>query len=173
MNDHEDIGLVRRFKNGDEACFDRIYEKYRVPVYGLCYRYSRNEADARDLTQEVFIKIYRNLNGFNERSKLFTWIYRITVNTCVSFKRREQKRQSLPPVKGQRDPIGERVILKVAIDDALKKLPSRQRLAFILRHYEGHTFQDIGRIMGITTGAAKANHHHAVKKMRVYLKDWL
>jgi len=78
----------------------------------------------------------------------------------------------LSPTKTQRDPVGERVILKVAIDSALQKLPSRQRLAFILRHHEGHTFEEIGRIMSIRTGAAEVNHHQAVKKMRVYLKVW-
>lgn len=173
MDDQEDKSLVRRFKRGDDGCFDRIYEKYKVSVYSICYRYARNEADACDLTQDVFIKIYRNLCRFNERSKLFTWIYRITVNTCISFKRRERKTQYMPQLEAQRDPVGERVGLKVAIDNALLKLPSRQRLAFVLRHHEGYTFEEVGRIMGTTTGAAKANHYHAVRKMREYLKDWL
>jgi len=63
--------------------------------------------------------------------------------------------------------------LKKAIDDALSKLPSRQRMTFILRHYEGYTFEEISEIMGISTGAAKANHFQAVKKLRIYLKDWV
>lgn len=173
MSGDEDLLLVRAFKEGDERAFDQIFEKYRVPIYSICYRYTRNDADARDLSQEVFIKVFHNLNKFNERSKLFTWVYRITVNTCISFKRREKRQQPLRDTGTRRDPVGEGIRLKVAIDDALQRLPERQRMSFILRHYEGHTFAEIGEIMGITTGAAKANHHQAIRKLRVYLKGWL
>jgi RNA polymerase sigma-70 factor (ECF subfamily) len=169
----EDDILVRRFKRGEEDAFDRIFEKYTVPVYSLCYRYTRNEADARDISQEIFIRIYRNLDKFRGRSKLSTWIYRITVNACISFKRSE--RHTLP-LQEQRVPeaaLRERTQMKVAIDRALYELPRRQRMAFILRHYGGYTFGEIGEIMGISTGAAKANHHHAVGKLRISLKDWL
>ncbi|UCD19295.1 MAG: sigma-70 family RNA polymerase sigma factor [candidate division WOR-3 bacterium] len=173
MSDLEDQDLVRRFKNGEDDCFDRIYDKYKVPIYSICYRYTRNGADASELTQDVFIKIYRNLHGFNERAKLFTWIYRITVNACISFKRRERNVYQALPVVSHGVPLGERITLKKAIDDALQRLPPRQRLAFILRHNFGYSFDEIGGIMGITAGAAKANHHQAVKKMRRFLKDWL
>ena len=173
MNGHEDEVLVKAFKEGDETAFDRLFEKYHISVYSICYRYTRNEADARDLTQEVFIKIYRNLGKFRMRSKLFTWVYRITVNACLSFKRRERRFEPLPETKSQTQSLGEKVRLKVAIDDALRKLPERQRMTFILRHYEGYTFNEIGEIMGITSGAAKANHHHAIRKLRNYLEGWL
>jgi len=65
------------------------------------------------------------------------------------------------------------VSMKIAIDNALRKLPRRQRISFILRHYEGCTFNDIGEIMGKTTGAAKANYHQAGKKLKVLLKEWV
>jgi RNA polymerase sigma-70 factor (ECF subfamily) len=173
MNGDEDHILVKEFKGGNEKAFDRIFEKYRVSLYSICYRFTRNEADARELTQDIFIKVYNNLKKFNEKSKLFTWVYRITVNTCISFKRR----QKLPELHYDPLPaaqsIGKRVRMKIAIDDALIKLPKRQRMSFILHHYEGYTFEEIGGIMGITTGAAKANHHHAIKKLRILLKDWV
>lgn len=173
MNGQEDANLVRAFKGGDEDAFDRIFDKYHVPIYSICYRFTRNEADARELTQDVFIKVYRNLRKFNERSKFFTWVYRIAVNTCISFKRRNRKLLPLLETEPKRDPVGQSVRLKVAIDDALKKLPDRQRMAFILRHYQGYTFDEIAEIMNITTGAAKANHYQAVRKLRSYLEDWL
>ena len=173
MYGKEDEDLVKAFRDGDETAFDKLFEKYRVSVYSICYRYTRNEADARDLTQEVFIKIYRNLGKFRMRSKLFTWVYRITVNACMSFKRRERFFEPLPETKSGTQSLGENVMLKVAIDDALRKLPQRQRMTFILRHYEGYTFNEIAGIMGITSGAAKANHHHAIRKLRAYLEDWL
>ena len=173
MNGQEDEVLVRSFKKGNEKAFDRIFEKYRMPVYSICYRYTRNEADACDLTQEVFIKVYRNLEKFQMRSKLFTWVYRITVNACISFKRRQRQHEPLPATLSDTRHTGEGVVLKVAIDDALKRLPERQRMTFILHHYEGYTFSEVGEIMGISSGAAKANHYHAIRKLRNLLEDWL
>ncbi len=172
MKGDEDAIYVRRFKAGDGKAFDELFEKYQLSVYSICYRYSRNEADARELTQDTFMKVYNNLNKFREKSKFFTWLYRITVNTCLSFKRKQKEPLlDLEPAKESVD-LGKRVRMKIAIDDALLKLPKRQKLCFILRHYEGHTFFEIADIMGITTGAAKANHHHAIKKLRVLLETW-
>ncbi len=169
MND--DISLVKRYKNGDEDAFDLLFEKYQQPIYSICYRFVRNEDDARELTQDVFIKIYRNLKKFNGKSKFFTWIYRITVNTCISFKRKFH--QAIEFDDSTSHSIERNLMLKKAIDDALAKLPKRQRAAFILRHFEGYTFEEIGEIMEISTGAAKANHFQAIKRLRVLLKDWV
>ncbi|MGB3478900.1 MAG: RNA polymerase sigma factor [bacterium] len=172
MKGDEDAIYVKSFKDGDEKAFDYLYEKYQISIHAICYRYTRNEADARELTQDVFIKVYNNLNKFRGKSKFFTWLYRIAVNTCFSFKRKHKEPLfDLAPAKESVD-LGKRVRMKIAIDNALLKLPKRQKLCFILRHYEGHTFSEIGDIMDITTGAAKANHHHAVKKLRVLLEAW-
>lgn len=173
MNGQDDDNLVRSFKEGNEKAFDRIFEKYHVPVYSICYRYTRNEADARDLTQEIFIRVYRNLAKLRMHSKFFTWLYRITVNACISFKRRERQFEPLPESLSDTQSLGRRVTLKVKIDDALRKLPERQRMTFILRHYEGYTFSEIGEIMDVTSGAAKANHHHAIRKLRTLLEGLL
>lgn len=168
-----DEDLVRAFKAGNEHAFDELYAKYRISIYSICYRFVRNEADAQELTQDVFRKIFKNLVKFHEKSKFFTWAYRITVNTCLSFKRKYQ-----PPII-EYDPanldqsLEKRVMMKIAVDKALGKLPDRQRMCFILHHYEGYTFNEIGNIMRITTGAVKAHHHLAIKKLRCLLKGWL
>jgi RNA polymerase sigma-70 factor (ECF subfamily) len=171
--DEEDIVLVRRFKDGDEKAFDRLFEKYQVPLYSICYRFSRNEADARDLTQDIFIKVYTNLKKFHEKSKFFTWLYRVAVNTCISFKRKTKPRQHDYQPHQETVSLDERVRMKIAIDDALVQLPERQRMSFVLHHYDGYTFDEIGDIMGISTGAAKANHYHAIRKLQVLLKDYV
>ena len=173
MNSDEDTNLVKKFKHGDEKAFDRLFEKYQISIYSICYRFTRNEADAREITQDVFIKVYRNLTKFNEKSKFFTWLYRIAVNTSISFKRKHKHKEFDYEPTIQSGSLDHKVRLKMAVDDALTKLPERQKMSFILHHYEGYTFDEIGNIMGITTGAAKANHHHAIKKLRVYLKDWV
>ncbi len=171
MNEDNDLLLVKSYKNGDEKAFDRLFEKYQGSVYSICYRYTRNDADTQELVQDIFVKIYRNLKKFNERSKFFTWLYRIAVNTCISFKRKAHNEIEFDDATA--NPSTRNLILKKAIDDALAKLPGRQKMAFILRHYEGYTFEEIGGIMGISTGAAKANHFQAVRKLRVLLRDWL
>lgn len=174
MNGDEDIQLVRAFKNGDEKAFDRLFEKYQVSLYSLCYRYVRNDADARELVLDVFTKVYRNLTRFRERSKFFTWLYRIAVNTCISHTRKNKRYDvQYSPENGAHNTLEDKVHMKIAIDDALVNLPERQRLTFILHHYDGYTFAEIGKIMGITTGAAKAHHYHAIRKLRKLLKDWL
>lgn len=170
-SNEEDIILVRRFKNGDEKAFDRLFEKYQVPLYSICYRFTRNAADARDITQDIFIKVYNNLTKFHEKSKFFTWLYRIAINTSISFKRKMHTRELQYQPTPESLSMDERVRMKIVIDDALIKLPERQRMSFILHHYEGYTFNEIGDIMGITTGAAKANHYHAIRKLQVFLKD--
>jgi RNA polymerase sigma-70 factor (ECF subfamily) len=173
MKGDDDVLLVKDFKAGQEKAFEAIFDKYRLSVYSICYRYTRNDADARELTQDVFIKIYKNLNKFNEKSKLFTWLYRIVVNTCLSFKRKSRRDETLVQDIPVPVSLEQRVRMKKSIDDALKNLPERQRLAFVLRHYDGYTFEEIGQIMEITSGAAKANHYHAIMKLRDLLKEWL
>uniref|UniRef100_A0A7C4TAF6 Sigma-70 family RNA polymerase sigma factor n=1 Tax=candidate division WOR-3 bacterium TaxID=2052148 RepID=A0A7C4TAF6_UNCW3 len=171
MNE-EDSVLVKRFKLGEEKAFDLLFERYQRVLYTICYRYTRNEADARELTQDIFIKVYRNLKKFNEKCKFFTWLYRIAVNTCLSFNKRKHRDEvglgEYIPHQPERD-----ILLKKAIEDALEKLPGRQRMVFILRHYQGYKFEELAKIMNISVGAAKAHHFQALKKLRVFLKDWL
>jgi RNA polymerase sigma-70 factor (ECF subfamily) len=171
MYGDEDQCLVERFKNGDEKAFDEIFDKYERALYSICYRFTRNDADAREITQDVFIKVYRNLRKFSGRSKFFTWVYRIAVNTCISARRKEHHATAIE--QGPAPSLDRNIRMKIAIDSAMAKLPERQRLAFILRHYEGYKYDEIGQIMGISSGAVKAHHHQAVKKLRVFLKDWV
>jgi RNA polymerase sigma-70 factor (ECF subfamily) len=173
MNGDDDAILVKEFKAGKDKAFDAIFDKYRLSVYSICWRYARNDEDARELTQDVFLKVYRNLDKFNEKSKLFTWLYRIVVNTCLSFKRKNKVMDPADIIPPPPISMEERLVMKKAIDDALTELPERQRLTFILRHYEGYKFEEIAELMGVTSGAAKANHHHAVMKLRNLLKEWL
>ena len=177
MKGDDDIILVRNVKQGDEDSFNRLFDKYRMPVYSICYRFIRNDADAREIVQDVFIKIYRNIKKFNEKAKFFTWLYRITINTCISFQRRQKRHfqfdESISEQYADPESLHDRIITRKIIEDALMKLPGRQRMALILKHFQGHTFREIGESMGISTGAAKANHYQAMLKLREYLKGLL
>jgi RNA polymerase sigma-70 factor (ECF subfamily) len=173
MKGDDDATLVRAFKKGDEQAFDRLFEKYRFPIYSLCYRFLRNDADTQEVVLDVFTKIFHNIHKFREKSKFFTWAYRITVNSCLSFRRAHKQVPVDTESKISVESIDQRVRMKVAVDNALRKLPERQRMCFLLRYYEGYTFSEIGDIMHTTTGAAKANHYHAVRKLRDLLRRLL
>lgn len=173
MNGDSDDILVQEIKSGSEAAFERIFDRYKTALYAICYRYTRNEADSRELVQDIFIKIYRHIKDFNGRSKFFTWLYRIAVNTCLSFQRKQHRMPPPVPESAVTVPMEERIIMKKAIDEAIDHLPKRQRMVFALRHYEGFSFSEIASIMGITSGAAKANHYHAIRRLRSLLKEWL
>jgi len=161
-----DEDLVRKIAAGEEAAFEEVFNRYRERVYSICYRYTRNYDDAQDLCQEVFIKLYRKAKGFDGRSTFFTWFYRIIVNHCISFNRKKRRPIEIP------SPPPPDLELKMAIDRVISSLPPRQRMVFALRQ-DGYKFREIGRLLEISEGAAKANYHYAVVKLRKELKGYL
>ncbi len=164
----DDYTLITKVKEGNEIAFNQIFNKYRSAVYSICYRFVRNTADAEDLTQEIFMKVYRKANTYNRKAKFSTWLYRVTVNHCLSFKRRERNLPYTQLIKDEINFVG-RIELKKSIDQALLQLPKQQRMVFILRHFRQLSFNEIGEIMKISTGAAKAHHHFAIMKLKEQL----
>ncbi len=161
----DEISLVNRLRSGDEVAFNQLFDRYHLTVYNICYRFTRNCADAQDLTQEVFVKIYKKIKTYNFKAKFSTWLYRVTLNHCISFRRKEKTAGPIEPTRGDSD-FKERVELKRAIDQAMIKLPKQQRMVFILRHFNQFSFDEIAEILKISTGAVKAHHHFAVLKMK-------
>jgi RNA polymerase sigma-70 factor (ECF subfamily) len=133
--------------------------------------------DANDLTQDVFIKIHKYIETFREDSQLFTWIYRIATNECLSFLEKKKRRFFLPigDVEGEltskldhSDMIsGNEVQMK--LQKALLKLPEKQRLVFNMRYFEDLSYEEISEITETSVGALKASYHHAVKKIEEFL----
>ena len=133
--------------------------------------------DADDLTQEVFIKVHKYIDGFREDSRLFTWIYRIATNECLSFLQRKKRRFFLPigDVAGELSSkldssnhiSGEEIQLK--LQKALLVLPDKQRAVFNMRYYDEMTYEDISEVTSTSVGALKASYHHAVKKIEEFL----
>ncbi len=134
--------------------------------------------DANDLTQEIFIKVWNNLEKFKEESKLFTWIYRIATNECLNFLKKKQRRQMVS-LEDQPHPelasaftsgsliSGDDIEMK--LQQALLKLPDKQRLVFNLRYFDEMKFQEIAEITATSEGALKASYHHAVKKIEQFI----
>jgi RNA polymerase sigma-70 factor (ECF subfamily) len=176
-----DIELVNEFKNGNTSAFDEIVKRYQRKVYTLARRILGNHEDADDIAQEVFIKLFYSLNDFKGESSLFTWIYRITVNECKSFLRKKKIREFV-----QIDEVAN--LLKFGqtpdqelfekeernlIERAVEKLPTKQRMIFVMRFFEDLDYQEIAKILNKPIGTLKANYFHAVKKIQKFIKDEL
>lgn len=133
--------------------------------------------DADDLTQEIFIKIHRYIDTFREDAQLFTWIYRIATNECLSFLKRKKLRFFLPIGDVQAELTakldtssefsGDEIQHK--LQKALLKLPDKQRLVFNMKYYDDLPYEKIAEITNTSVGALKASYHHAVKKVEEYL----
>lgn len=134
--------------------------------------------DADDLVQEVFLKVWKKLDTFREDAQLYTWIYRIATNECLSFLRKKKRRQmfSIQDVDGelpQRDGSAAHVngaVIEEKLEKALATLPDKQRAVFNMRYFDDLKYEDISSIMGTSVGALKANYHHAAKKVEEFLK---
>ncbi|HXF49154.1 MAG TPA: sigma-70 family RNA polymerase sigma factor [Verrucomicrobiae bacterium] len=180
MTAGEDRELVARFKSGDQAAFAQLVRLYQKRVYAVAFRMVRDEEEAKDLTQEVFVKMYKALNDYRGEASVFTWAYRATVNLSINHLRRKKIISWVPLLEAEEKPVEpkeglgdlESTRLKQAIAEAVKKLPPKQRAIFILRHYDELGNEEIAQIVGKSVGAVKANYFQALQKMKKYLAEW-
>jgi len=178
-----DAELVDRFLKGDEQAFSLIVLRYQNRLMYTAVSLVDNEDDAMDMVQETFVKAYFNLEGFRSEASLYTWLYRILYNLCISSIRRKKILSFMSLNPGDEDidfPSREaspeqeygRSEFREAVKRALKKLPDKQRMVFVMKQMDGLKHEEIARIMGITEGAVKASYFHAVRKLRELLKQY-
>ena len=176
----DDQELVRRLRAGDERAFEELVETYRERVYRVAWRVVRDDEVAEDVAQEAFIRVFRHVGRFQERSSLYTWIYRITVNIALNRLRRDRFRNMVPMGDLQwedksphSDPSHAAMSGELAerVDAAVKALPDKQRAVFTLRFFEGLSHKEIAKVVGCSEGTSKANYFHAVRKLRKALGD--
>ena len=135
--------------------------------------------DADDLTQEVFLKVWKNLENFRQDAQLYTWLYRIATNECLTFLSSKKRKFFLPindvaaeladKIDSSADISGDEIQLK--LQKALLKLPDKQRLVFNMKYYDELKYEEISEILGTSVGALKASYHLAVKKIEEFLKQ--
>ena len=179
----DDRELVKRFKKGNESAFTGIVNRYQRRLLQIAKLMLNDEDDAMDITQEAFVKAYFNLKSFREDSSLYTWLYRIVYNLCISHLRRK-KIISFISFDHHDDVMEfhssdpgpekeyERKELKRLIIRAVNALPFKQRTVFTLKQVDGLTHGEIAEIMGITEGAVKASYFHAIRKLQGMLKNY-
>lgn len=163
----EETKVIEHLKNGDEFIFKYVYDQHIRMVFAVCYKMTGNKEETKDLTQDVFIKVFSSINSFREDSKLSTWIYRIAVNVCINSQRRKKivKFLSLDLwdeekviASGNISPAKsiENSELRNIIQEALNRLPVKQKTALILSRYEEKSYKEIAEIMEISLPAVES-----------------
>ena len=179
--DLSDKELLDRFRNQDTRnyAFNLLIRKYQKKVYWNIRRLVVSHDDANDVTQETFIKVWKNLEKFKEESQLFTWIYRIAFNEALSFLRKKRNKFLIPLVNVEAKLTstlvddsfftGDEIQLK--LQKAILVLPEKQRIVFNMKYYDDLKYEEMHEVLRTSVGALKASYHLAVKKIEKYLKD--
>jgi RNA polymerase sigma factor (sigma-70 family) len=177
----EDKELLEKFQNAESRnyVFNLLIRKYQQRVYGHIRKMVIDHNDADDITQDVFIKVWNNLKDFREDSQLFTWIYRIATNECLTFLKKKRRKFFLPihdvekelGDKLESSPFIEGEAIQLKLQKILLKLPEKQRLVFNMKYYDDMKYEEISAILGTSIGALKASYHLAVKKIEEFLKE--
>ncbi len=156
-----------------------LVREYQKRVYWHVRKMVIDHDDSDDITQEVFIKIHKSIENFREDAQLYTWIYRIATNECLTFLQKKKRRFFLPigDVEGELTAkldnsshvSGDEIQLK--LQKALLKLPDKQRLVFNMKYFDDMPYEQISEITQTSVGALKASYHHAVKKIEDFLRE--
>ena len=174
--EESDSVAVARVKAGDGDAYRGLVERHSRGVFRLAYRMTGNEQDAEDVVQETFLRAYRQLHRYEARASFGTWLYRIASNYTLDLMRsRSRHRQvameeSAEPAMASEAPGPDRLLLgdevQRTVAATLGELSQQERTAFVLRHFEGQSIEEIGSALGLSGSAAKHSIFRAVQKLR-------
>jgi RNA polymerase sigma-70 factor (ECF subfamily) len=187
---HTDATAVALARDGDSDAFQALVDRHSRAVYRLAHRMTGNPQDAEDVVQETFLKAYKQLGRFESRANFSTWLHRIAVNCSIDLIRGRKHQEAghdasdLEALDGahggndQRvDPSPERLMLSTEVQEkvgrAMDGLTHMERAAFVLRHFEGQSIEEISRALGLKANAAKHSIFRAVRKMRLALEPFV
>lgn len=179
MKQVEDAEIIEKFsqENTRNEAFNLLLNKYQQKIYWHVRRLVIDHDDSDDLVQEVFIKVWKNLEKFRNDSQLYTWIYRIATNESITFLNKKKQRNNTPldEVSSELSETlvassyfnGDQAALK--LQQAILTLPEKQRLVFNMKYYDDLKYEEISAIVGTSVGALKASFHLAVKKIEAFM----
>lgn len=182
MSDNEN--LVLRLKTNDIKAFEELVEAFEKKIYNYAYGFTLNREDSLDITQEVFVKIFKNINNFKENSSLSTWIYRITSNVCIDYTRKNKKTKmisiteeneefinQIPDKSGEISNIIENNELGIEITTALNSIDTDARQIIIMRDILELSYSEICDILKIEEGTVKSRISRSRKKLRTIILE--
>jgi RNA polymerase sigma factor (sigma-70 family) len=176
-----DSELLVEFRNPvtKEKAFTSLIKKYQEKLYWHLRRMVVDHDDANDVLQNVMIRVWNGLENFREDSQLYTWLYRVATNECLTFLEQQKKRASVSlsdvesglenKIKADQNFDGKKLEWKLQL--GIQQLPEKQRIVFQLRYYDEMPYEEMSRVLETSEGALKASYHHAVKKIEEYIKN--
>ncbi|PHR66108.1 MAG: RNA polymerase subunit sigma-70 [Idiomarina sp.] len=173
--DDPDIALAKKAGAGDLQAFREIYERHHRRVYGLVLRLAADHDAAQDVTQEVFIQLWKNLERFRGESKFSTWLHTVATRVAITELRKQTKRLSKLQLAGENQAQFEQQLVQEdsadlnQLDHLVKRLPLQMRWVFVLHCLEGMRHEDVAEELGIAVGTSKAQ----VFRARTLLEEWL
>jgi RNA polymerase sigma-70 factor, ECF subfamily len=183
LNDNE---LIIKAQKGDVLAFEELIYRYDKMVLRIARKYTGDNDDAKDIYQEVFIKVYKGLSNFQFKSEFSTWLFRIASNTCITFKRKYAKANhfSLDDEKNESylstisddsglspDELTLNSESSKKINEALNSLSPNQKMSFLLKHYEGYKIREIAEMMNCKEGTIKKYLFDAVRRLKLQLEN--
>ncbi|HTA84413.1 MAG TPA: sigma-70 family RNA polymerase sigma factor [Bacteroidia bacterium] len=179
--DISDKELLEQFRieSTRNMAFHLLVTKYQKRVYWQVRRIIIDHDDANDVVQNVFIKVWKNLDGFKETSQLYTWLFRIATNESLTFLKQKRAPLYVPFENVERglsrkltdDNYFKADEIETKLHNAILTLPEKQRIVFNMRYYDETPYEEMSEILETSVGALKASYHHAVKKIEDFLKN--
>lgn len=176
IDDSEILAKFSQEQTRTEA-FGLLLKKYQERIYWHCRRMVIHHDDADDLVQEIFIKVWKNLDRFRQDAQLYSWLYRIASNECLQFLQKQKKRNHIT-IDDLNDQVSNNLIADDALNgdqiqlkliQAIATLPEKQKLVFEMKYFEEMKYEEISNVLGTSVGALKASFHLAVKKIEEHL----
>ncbi len=159
--------------------FKNLLKEYKQPLYWHIRKIVYNHDDADDVLQNTFIKVHENIAKFRQDSKIYTWLYRIATNEALQFIEKRKRKMRINDAeyneievnKLQADSYFDGDAFSIEFQKALSKLPKKQRLVFNMKYFDEMKYEEISDILDVTVGSLKASYHHAVNKVKDYVKE--
>jgi RNA polymerase sigma factor (sigma-70 family) len=176
-----DKELLEKFRQEDTRhyAFNILVHEYQKRLYWHIRKILIDHDDTNDVLQNVFVKIWRNLDGFKGESQLYTWLYRIATNESITFLNQKKKRAGVPLDEAssflgtslQSDSLFKGDEIQAKLQKAILTLPDKQRIVFNMKYFDNIKYEEMSKILETSVGALKASYHHAVKKIERHLTE--
>ena len=185
-----DWAIVQRVQNGEVSAFNQLVQKYRQPLFSTIYNMTGNREDATDIAQEVFIKAFQSINRFRGQASFYTWLYRIAVNSSITFIKRAKKQRFINYETMDEALVSSEILeyftaktktekgallkeLQEKLNEALQKLSPRHRIVVILHEVEGMSHKEIADITKSSEGTVRSRLHYAKKILQAFLQEYI